>query len=177
MFDSAGSGLLSCSGGPYKLGWGTCLLVVSKAVTTISNVVFGRAATNATTSPFQLRQAFTKGTSYAPESKVHGANMGPSGADRTQVGLMLARGLCYLGLVFCSCVNMPCLLHSKLWRCNPLSCFQFHLNPLTNQFMIVFEIDHIYWCNTIVNIKRIKIHCSQRPLLPTRINFNPSVDK
>ena len=25
-----------------------------------------------------------------PDSKVHGANMGPSGADRTQVGPMLA---------------------------------------------------------------------------------------
>ena len=31
-----------------------------------------------------------------PDSKVHEANMGPSGADRTQVGPMFAHELCYL---------------------------------------------------------------------------------
>ena len=32
-----------------------------------------------------------------PDSKVHGVNMGPPGADRTHVGPCWARGLCYLG--------------------------------------------------------------------------------
>ena len=36
-------------------------------------------------------------SSIIPDSKVHGANMGPSGADRTQVGPMLAHEFCYLG--------------------------------------------------------------------------------
>ena len=31
-----------------------------------------------------------------PDSKVHGANMGSSGSDRTQVGPMLAPWICYL---------------------------------------------------------------------------------
>ena len=34
--------------------------------------------------------SYTSAVYSYPDSKVHGANMGPSGADRTQVGPMLA---------------------------------------------------------------------------------------
>ena len=37
-----------------------------------------------------------------PDSKVHGANMGPSGADRTQMGLMLVPWTLLSGVLGCS---------------------------------------------------------------------------
>ena len=39
---------------------------------------------------WRIRHSASLGLLSTPDSKIHGANMGPSGADRTQVGAMLA---------------------------------------------------------------------------------------
>ena len=43
---------------------------------------------------------FVKGARNYPDSKVHGANMGPSGADRTQMGPMLAPWTLLSGYIY-----------------------------------------------------------------------------
>ena len=40
-----------------------------------------------------------------PDNKVHGVNMGPSGADRTQVGPMLSPWILLSGMVLLDCLT------------------------------------------------------------------------
>ena len=51
-----------------------------------------------------------------PDSKVHGANMGPSEADRTQVGPMLAPWILLSGMVISACGQgiIQCYCYEKM---------------------------------------------------------------
>ena len=66
--------------------------------------------------PYSCRnlRSFLLQTQCCPDSKVHGANIGPIWANRTQVGPMLAPWTCYLGdktgcFFYCHCNSLESL--------------------------------------------------------------------
>ena len=74
-----------------------------------------------------MEQNWMPTTPWVPNSKVHGANMGPSGADRTQVGPMLTPWtllsgvtcsdiICYIFKIYAKKVFTPTYAQSHRWR-------------------------------------------------------------
>ena len=78
------------------------------------------------------RQAITMLNAYL-DSKVHGANMGPSGADRTQVGPMLAPWTLQSGYLSIWPGALSCWVHNGITI--PIFSFKkIHLLPKYNKY-------------------------------------------
>ena len=79
-----------------------------------------------------------------PDRKIHGANMGPIWAVRTQVGPMLATELCYLGRVPAfSCKWYECKCCAPMFSSRHKFILRIYFNTVTANIVYICYLTHI----------------------------------